>query len=172
MKSIKRLSRILAAAILTFSFIMLPVSKANAQESDTTTSGQIVETETDGNLTIVTIIEENITEDIATGITRASSQKIKTGTKTAYYYGNDGSLLWYVRVRATFSYNGSSATCTSASVSAVSQASTWAITNRSRTYSGNKATATATAKQYYLSVVILTVTRSVTLTCSPTGTFS
>jgi hypothetical protein len=95
-----------------------------------------------------------------------------SGNKTVTYRNSSGEALWYVRVTGYFSYNGSTATCTSASVSAASYSSAWGITSQSSSYSGNTAYAYATAKQYLAGVVILTVNESVQLTCSASGGLS
>lgn len=47
--------------------------------------------------------------------TRATSTK--TGTKTVNVKNSTGKVLWSVSVKGTFTYNGSTATCTTASVS-------------------------------------------------------
>ena len=50
--------------------------------------------------------------------------------------------------------------------------STWKVSNISGSKSGNKDSATATGKQYIDGTGVHTMTRTVTLTCSPTGVFS
>lgn len=96
----------------------------------------------------------------------------KTGVKITGYYNSNGKLLWQVSVTGTFNYNGSSSTCTKATVSAKSFVSNWKISNQSSSKSGNKATGTATAKAYYNGTLINTVKKSVILTCSSSGKLS
>lgn len=96
----------------------------------------------------------------------------KTGTKTLSYSNADGVTVWDIIVKGTFSYTGNSSTCTSSTVSANSYNSTWKIADKSATKSGNKASGTVTAKQYYLIVCIETMTKTVNLYCDKNGNLS
>lgn len=108
-----------------------------------------------------TVIEESMS--------RSSS---KTGTKTTTYKNASGEAMWYVSVTGTFTYTGSSSTCTSASVAAGTYSEYWKITSKSSSYSGSTATGSATAKKYLFGVATNTITENVRLTCSSTGTLS
>lgn len=110
--------------------------------------------------------EEVIEEISSFEITRATSTK--TAKKTANIKNSSGDVLWSVTVTGTFSYNGSTSTCTSATA----YNSYWKIYSHSSSKSGNTASATATAKNYFDGTVISTLKKTVTLTCSPTGTLS
>ncbi len=94
-----------------------------------------------------------------------------TKSKTAKYYENN-TAKWYVKVTGTYTYGNGSSKCTKSSVSAGSYVSNWKISNKSSSKRGNTATAKATAKKYYDGTVINTLSKTVTLTCSPSGTFS
>lgn len=108
---------------------------------------------------------ETIIEEIPT--TRASNQK--TGRKTANYKNSQGTVVFTVTVTGTFTYNGSSSTCTKSVVEASSKNANWKISSKSASKSGNKATAKATAKRYVDGTVVETRNCSVTLTCSSNG---
>lgn len=95
-----------------------------------------------------------------------------TKTKTSKYYNSSGATMWAIRVQGTFTYNGTTCTCTKAAHKATSYASTWTIISASHSKSGNHATATATARHDFGGGITSDYTRSVTLTCSPTGVFS
>lgn len=75
--------------------------------------------------------------------------------------------MWSVSVTGTFTYNGSSCTCTKATVSTTKPSSTWSLSNKKASKSGNKAIASVTGH-----APGVTVTRTVTLTCSATGKLS
>lgn len=110
-----------------------------------------------------------------TTITNLPSSKAtnqKNASKTTQFLNANGNVMWSVTVTATFSYNGTSSTCTNASASATSNNSDWVISNYYASHSGNSGTATATAKKYYMSVPIDTVTKSVTLSCDKNGNLS
>lgn len=99
------------------------------------------------------------------------SKTTVTKTKTSKYKNSAGETMWYIKVQGTFSYNGSTCTCTKAAHQAAAPGSTWSIISASHSKSGNHATATATAR-HQLYPGYNDYTRSVTLTCSPTGVFS
>jgi hypothetical protein len=128
----------------------------------------------------VTSIEESAltTETIAPNDalqlapTAVLSTSTKTASKTASYYNSSGVLLWYVKVTGTFTYDGTTSVCTNSTVTAASQSSAWKISSKSASKSGNQATAKATAKRYEGIVVVQTVSKTVTLTCSKTGVLS
>lgn len=102
--------------------------------------------------------------------TRATSTK--TGTKTVNVKNSSGKVLWSVSVKGTFTYNGSTATYTNASVSTNVNESGWKVVNSSSSKSGNKATGYAKANCYRDGVLIDSLSKTVTLTCSATGKLS
>lgn len=122
---------------------------------------------------------ETIIEDVNDGSTPIISSLFSsnystttTKSKTTYYKNASGDVLWYVRVTGTFKYGNGSSTCISASVKAESQHSSWTVHNISSSKTANKAIGKATGKLHQAGVVINTITKTVTLTCSPTGQFS
>jgi hypothetical protein len=102
----------------------------------------------------------------------ASATSTKTGSKTVSYENSSGTLLWYVKVTGTFSYDGSTSSCTSSTVTASAPDSNWVIAGQSASKSGSQATGTATAKLYKGSTVVQTVSKTVILSCSKTGALS
>lgn len=111
----------------------------------------------------IEIIEENIS--------RASSSK--TGEKIGTYRNSSGEKQWEVIVTGTFTYNGSTSTCTKASVSVNVYNNYWHLYSKSASKSENKAIGKATCKLYSVSGnVIDTVSKTVTLTCSASGKLS
>lgn len=113
-----------------------------------------------------------IIEDVDTSHVLLSARTTTTKSKTTYYKNSNNQTLWYVKVTGSFTYDGTTAKCTSVTPSAVSSDSAWKVSNISGSKSGNKATASATGKQYLNNNVIQTINKTVTLTCSPTGVFS
>ena len=96
----------------------------------------------------------------------------KTGSKTTYCKNSSGTVMWYVKVTGVFTYGNGTATCTSSTVTAKSLSTSWKITSKSASKTGNKANATATAKEYLNGVPVGSLTRTVMLTCSSNGTLS
>lgn len=100
--------------------------------------------------------------------TRAAT---KSGSKTSEYVNSDGEVMWSVTVYGTFTYNGTTSSCTSVSHSTTAPGSSWSIKSSSSSKSGYcaSATATATHKQIFTSQ---DYTRTVNLYCSPYGILS
>lgn len=115
----------------------------------------------------LTVIEDASSDEIA-----PFSTTTKTKSKTTYFKNANGTTLWYVRVTGTFTYGNGTATCTKVIPSAVSKSSSWKVSTPTGKRSGNKASATATGKHYVSGIVTNSKTKTVTLTCSPTGNFS
>lgn len=95
----------------------------------------------------------------------------KSGSKTNNYKNSAGETMWSVTVYGTFTYNGTTSSCTSASHSASAYVSDWSIKSSSSSKSGNCATANATATHKGL---IFSQDHSITvnLYCSPYGILS
>lgn len=105
-------------------------------------------------------IEYEITE--LPSVARAST---KTAAKTATCKA-DGIVVATVKLTATFSYTGSSATCTSASATYTTY-SGWSASNKSTTRSGRTATTSAKISKGLDHAYITT-----TMSCSNTGVIS
>jgi hypothetical protein len=133
--------------------------------ADDTTAADI-EYLDDGSYFVTTIEEYN------PGPSLFAAASTKSGYKQTTYYSSSGASLWYVRVTGTFSYTGSSSYCTNSAVTAASQSSYWTVSDKYASYSGNTATASATGRCYDGSVVIQTITRTASLSCSANGTLS
>lgn len=142
-----------------------PVSAASAQIAYVVPSQAEVEYLPDGSY-FISVIE---TDDSSVSFLSTTVTKSKTST----YYGASGTAYWSVTVTGTFTYGNGTSKCISSSVTAKSyDTDFWKIASKSASRSGNKATATASAKQYQSGKYLQTVSKTVTLTCSSTGNFS
>ena len=150
--------------LLIVTFLLLSITATTYAASDT--SSVNIEYYEDGSY-LKTIIES---ETISPYISLLSTTVTKT--KTTKFYDANNVAKWYVKVTGTFTYGAGTSKCTSSSVTAGSYVSTWKIMSKSATKSVNTATAKATAKQYYNGTVIKTINKTVSLKCSPTGTFT
>jgi hypothetical protein len=159
------MKRKLFTMILTCLFILVMGMPVFASDSTTTTT---IEYLPNGDYIETTIEEASSGASFA--LLTASSTK--SGSKTISYANSAGVTQWYVKVTGSFTYNGSTSSCTSSSVTAASQSSVWTISNKSASKSGATATASCTAKLYSASLVIQTINKTVNLTCSKTGTLS
>lgn len=126
-----------------------------------------------GNYIEIVIFDDKFADaSLIQGITPLAS---KTVTKTKLYNckNAEGKVMWYVKVTGTFTYGNGSAKCTASTPSAASRNNSWKVSKATGSRSGNWCSATATGKHYGKNgKVDQTLTRTVKLTCSPTGVFS
>ncbi len=148
--------------------VILFISQVSIASADT--SEHTFEYFEDGSYIETVIESEDSIAPLKLGVASLQSTST-TKSKTAYYKNASGKTLWYVKVTGTFTYGSGRATCTSSTVKAASNAETWKISNKSASRSGATATASATATQYIDGTKVLSKSKTVSLTCSPTGTF-
>lgn len=154
------MKKIIAVILSVLMLLAFPVAAYADVENDTTST--TVEYLEDGSYIMTTVEEE-------TSLFRAST---KTGSKTATFYNSDDEVQWIVKITGTFSYTGSSATCTRSTATYTIYDSSWKVTSYSATKSGRTATGKFTLKQYLTLIPIRTENRTVTLSCSNSGTLS
>lgn len=155
------MKKIVAVFLSVLMLLAFPVA-AYAGETDDTVVSSTVEYFEDGSYQ-VTVIEEQ------PALTRAST---KSGSKTVKHYNSDDELEWYVKLSATFSYTGSSATCTSATPSYKIYNTKWKVSKSSASRSGRTATGNFEVKYYVLGIPVTTEPVVITLSCSNSGTLS
>ncbi len=93
----------------------------------------------------------------------------KSETKTNEHHNADGSLAWKASITASFTYNGTTSSCTSVSKSTTIYKSSWKCTASSCSKSGAMATGSFTFKYYVLGIPVKTVNKTLTLTCDKNG---
>lgn len=150
-------SIILSLAVLVSCFSM-PVYAAGENNVASTS----IEYFDDGSYMVITITEE-------ASNSRAST---KTASKKASYKNSDGDVLWTYTITGTFTYTGSSSTCTAVSDSYTIYNDRWHMDSHSTWKSGNTAYGTVTMKRKVLGITIKTVSHDLQLTCSATGVLS
>lgn len=121
----------------------------------------IVETFEDGSY---------ITERVLSVQTRAGGTV--SGSKERNQYDSNGSLCWKVTLSASFTYTGSSATCTSANCDVVCYSSDWYVISKSASKSGNMASASATMGEMEGGATVRRVTAYLTIQCDGNGNLS
>ena len=119
-----------------------------------------------------TYYENGYYYEISISVTNSVARSAKEGSKTIYCKNLAGKTMWSLTVKGTFTYNGSTSSCTSASASTSITDATWKITNKSSSKSGNTAKATATAICYLNGNPINSQTKTVTLKCNANGKLS
>lgn len=107
-----------------------------------------------------------------TTITESLTRSTKSGTKTTTHYNSSGEALWKASVNGSFTYTGSSVTCTSASHSVTIYEDVWYTYSQNSYKSGNKAIANVVMKRKFLGIVVETKEANLTLTCDVNGNLS
>lgn len=108
--------------------------------------------------------------EIIESIARASGSK--TAKKQYTYYDDDNVSQWKVVLNGTFTYTGSSSTCTSSSVDVTIYNSDWYTISKSASKSNNKAVGSAKMGNRPDGVTIKTVPVNLTLSCDADGNLS
>lgn len=101
-----------------------------------------------------------------------STDKTCSGSKLATLKNSDDETLFSATVHGTFSYNGSTSKCTSASVTCFFTDDDWYFVEKSAEKSENKAIGHVTGKLLMAGITIKKQTINVTLTCSKDGKLS
>lgn len=96
----------------------------------------------------------------------------KSGSKPYTYYGANGNALWKATITGSFTYTGSSATCTSSSVDVSIYDSAWYTISKSSSKSGNTASASVTMGEKLGGVTVTKVPVSLSLSCDKNGNLS
>lgn len=156
--------------VFVLTIISVGVVSCEAVAADNYTE-TIIE-ELDNGYYVETVIEYITTPmSVQQSIQSTQATSTVTATKTSYYKNSNDEVMWSVSATGTFTYNGSSSTCTSCSHSATAYGSTWSIKRAGSFRSGNTATAYATATHTFLGISA-DYTISVDISCSANGTIS
>lgn len=97
-----------------------------------------------------------------------------TITKSKHYirHNGDGDTLWDAKLTGTFTYDGTTSSCTNSSCSVAVYRSNWYVVSKSATKSGNTAYATVTMGRKVLGVTVDKETFNITLKCDKDGNVS
>lgn len=156
----KKVISLILTFIMMFSICSVSAFAVNTEN----VVSETIEYFEDGSYLVVTLVEEG------NSVARATSTT--TGSKTATIYNADDVKLVTLKLTATFSYTGSSATCTAASTSYTIHNDNWKVKSATATKSGNKAIGEFVSKRYTLLIPVQTINSTVTITCSNTGTMT
>lgn len=148
----KRIACLILVSVLMIA--MLPVSVFAAENSEITYFE-------DGSYIVVTISENYSRSTVS-----------KNGSKSYVYHNSTGTSCWKATLNGTFTYTGSSSTCTASSCSVTVYESDWSTSSKSATKSGNTAKASVTMVRKALGVTVDTKSASISLTCDTNGNLS
>lgn len=88
------------------------------------------------------------------------------------YYTNDDELVWKVTLRGSFTYNGTTSSCTSSSVSINVIDDSWYTVSQSADKTANQAHAVVTMGKKMLGITISKIKVELTLNCDKNGVLS
>lgn len=109
---------------------------------------------------------------IETVQTMSRSTNTTSGFTRITHVAEDGTTEWRAILTGTFTYDGTTATCTESSVTTYVYASNWYEVSKTAGKSGNTATGSVTMGRTVLGITVAQETYNMTLTCSPNGTLS
>lgn len=146
------MKKTVAALLVCILFaLLIPVSAADAAQAEPLPDGGYF-----------------VTETVVTPVSRGSLNV----EKRDYYYNNSGEKQWTMVLHGSFTYNGTTAACTSASITYTIYNSNWHFQSKNAWPSGNTANGTLTMDRKFLGITIQTVTKSLTITCDANGNIS
>ena len=111
-----------------------------------------------------------MTVEVITNGLRASGTV--TGNKINTFYDSEGNTKWKAVLTGSFTYTGSSATCTTASVDVTIYDSNWYVISKSASKSGNTASASVTMGRKAAGVTLSKVNADLSLSCDANGNLS
>ncbi len=143
--------------VLAISFSLFSTSAYAVEEAE---SVDVITFE-DGSYLTITVEEYS---------TRATNTK--NGYKRYTFYDGSNNMEWQAILNASFTYNGTSSYCTSASCTVNIYENAWYEYSKSTTRSGNTATTELTMGQKFLGITIAKHNYTITLTCDKDGKLS
>ena len=111
-----------------------------------------------------------ITIEVVESTERASGTK--TGTKNYVFRSSSGNELWRASLRGTFTYTGSSATCTASNCTTTITDTAWYEISKSASRSGASAIGDFTLGHKILGITIRKETVNISLICDANGNLS
>ncbi len=153
------MKKIISILLTMVIVVMLPITAFASEDTSSSNENSYTTYFDDGSYSVTTI-----TESLA--------RSTKSGSKTTTVYNSSDEALWKVTVNGSFTYTGSSVTCTSASHSITIYNDDWYTYSQSSYKSGNKAIANVVMKRKFLGIVVETKEANLTLTCDVNGNLS
>ena len=138
--------------------LMIPAAQASVQTS--TSDLDIIYLEDGGYI----MVELNTNSDKA----RATVSKSKVATR----YSDDDEMQWQIRLSGSFTYDGTTASCTSSSCTVTIYNNAWYTDSKTSWKNANSAYATVVMGRKLLGVTVDRETIDLTLTCDRYGKVS
>ncbi len=100
------------------------------------------------------------------------SSTVKRGNKTYVYRSNDGTEEWRAVLYGTFTYTGTTSTCTAASSSVTISDSRWYVVSETAGKNGRSAVGELTMGRKWLGITVDKETVNMRITCDANGNLS
>ena len=101
-----------------------------------------------------------------------SSRGSITASKTRNYYSSNDDLLWQVKLTGSFTYNGTSASCTGAATTVTIYNASWSAVTENTTHRDNTASNSVIMGKEILGIVVPSIHVNLTLSCDKNGNLS
>lgn len=157
---INKTLRLITTIIISTAIVFISYAKANATQL-AFSNKELLDSEIAFKVVTITYSFDKASSEWA-------MRSTVSGTKTTEYKNISGVTLWSVSVTGTFTYNGSTSSCTACSHSTAFYSSAWSLKSATHSISGNTANATATATHTILGIPV-DHTKTVTLQCDRNG---
>ena len=154
------LKRYIAAAIICF-LLSSSISFAESENDTFNASDEVISSET--------IQLNNGCKLITTLYKRNQTRSSVSSYKETRFLDSDDTLLWKVVLEATFTYNGYTSSCTSASSYSRVYEGNWSERDNNTFASGNAAVANVTMVRKILFIVVETQVANLVITCDKDG---
>ena len=142
------------------SILVLFSAVITVSATEITTSEEVIYFE-DGSYLVIETIQ---------AATRSSNST--SGFKRITYNSENGNACWIAILAGTFTYDGSTAVCTTSSATTTVYVSNWYEISKSASKISNAAMGTIIMGRTVLGFTVAEETYNMTLTCSPDGTLS
>lgn len=143
-----------------FLSVVLLLSMAGTVFASENSTSEIIYLENGSYLVIETVQSMSRSANTTSGFTRIT------------HISESGETRWRAILTGTFTYDGTTATCTESSVTTYVYADNWYEISKTAGKSGNTATGSVTMGRTVLGITVAQETYNMTLTCSPNGTLS
>ena len=156
----RRFISLFLAAVCVFSLFVFPVF--SGENTDTMILHRSVVFHEDGSR------DETVTILRVTESERSSC----VGDKEKKHYSSTNELVWRVRLVGTFSYNGTTSSCTEAHTEIYFYKSGWSVVSENTTHSGNTASTSVILGKNVLGVTMPGAYVNLSLSCDKDGNLS
>ena len=157
----KHILRMVIPVILSF-FLLFTASPVSADAADNAVLSRTVVDFDNGSREETTVLQ--YASDPARGVI--------TGEKIKNHYSQSRELVWRVKLTGSFTYNGTTSSCTEAHTEIYFYKSGWSVVSENTTHSGNTASTSVILGKNVLGVTMPGAYVNLSLSCDKDGNLS